>query len=536
MRLEPTDLDLQARQGIRLVLRGYLRETLRELTRLERATDGEALHDFRVSLRRLRSLARALTPRLPGELRRRQLRRLRDYANATGEARDAEVFLGLLAELRGGLTWRDVAALDWLAARLSEQAAGGHGQVAREQLAGYRKLARGLDEALVAAQEADEDAGRGRTLGRVLAECIESQTSDLLGALDEVKLASAMEPAHRARIAGKRLRYLLEPLRGCARADAAPAVAALKELQDRLGEMHDAHVLGEVIHGALLARAEERVRRAHSAVLGAGLDATVLRSASRDPLLRGLLVLDAQVADRAIRAFASLQADWLPSRRQELAAAVAGLCTGLSRPAAGESTSRRVFLLLRIPESIASEPITRVEMGWLPGPAPRSMLVREHGPAGAHQRLLGDEPGAVPRKLGADQFSLRWPETVHSRLACERRTVVRNGRQWTIDAVEPAGPILAETSVGRGEAFRLPRWLARELIRDVTEERAYQLERLAARRSRPPPGPPSGQAPPGELAGVEGGTPPHLDAPEDLTLGDRTATAGQILVSGPGEG
>src|SRR5262249_28122121 len=56
--------------------------------------------------------------------------------------------------------------------------------------------------------------------------------------------------AHAARIAAKRLRYLLEPaedVRGC-----KSIIQQLKGLQDDLGQLHDAHLLGQRVKDAIL--------------------------------------------------------------------------------------------------------------------------------------------------------------------------------------------------------------------------------------------------------------------------------------------
>jgi CHAD domain-containing protein len=74
-------------------------------------------------------------------------------------------------------------------------------------------------------------------------------------AIGAIRSASDVVAVHRARIETKRLRYLLEPLRG-----ARPVVDRLKALQDLLGELHDAHVLENVLRGVLEDRVAPRAR------------------------------------------------------------------------------------------------------------------------------------------------------------------------------------------------------------------------------------------------------------------------------------
>src|SRR5438128_2483508 len=88
--------------------------------RLPDTGDAEALHDFRVAMRRLRSTLRAYQPQLeavPAKLRRR----LRDLARATGEARDVEVQISWLERQRNELPAARRAGVPWLLSRLTQR-------------------------------------------------------------------------------------------------------------------------------------------------------------------------------------------------------------------------------------------------------------------------------------------------------------------------------------------------------------------------------------------------------------------------------
>jgi hypothetical protein len=141
-----------------------------------------------------------------------------------------------------------------------------------------------------------------------------------------------VEQAHAARIAAKRLRYLVEPLRGCTRADASPAVAALKDLQDLLGELHDAHVAAAAIADALVEAAIERARQAHSALVAGAPGPRALRLARGERITRGLVELDRRAVARATTSHASLVRDWPPARRAALENAVAAIAESLASP------------------------------------------------------------------------------------------------------------------------------------------------------------------------------------------------------------
>ena len=82
--------------------------------------DAEALHDYRVALRRLRSLLRAYAPwydPVPKHLRKR----LRRLVRATNAARDTEVQIEWLRHTLPRLKAGARSGLDWLLARLVER-------------------------------------------------------------------------------------------------------------------------------------------------------------------------------------------------------------------------------------------------------------------------------------------------------------------------------------------------------------------------------------------------------------------------------
>ena len=482
MRLEAAELDLGPADGARVVFRTLLLETEEALAQLESGKSREALHDFRVALRRLRSLARALRPWLGEWVRRKHERRLRDFAVATTETRDAEVQIGWLTEARERASAREAQAVDWLRARLEKQERAGY-QYATGKLAGsFRRFAQRRERALERrAGAAARDTGP--TFGESLAEIIRSQASELLAALEAVHGPFDVEHAHASRIAAKRLRYLLEPLRGNDRADAAPAVHILKELQDLLGELHDAHVLGSAIAATLVEVSAERARRAHAAVLAGGLGGQVLRLASRDALTRGLLLLDQRVAERATTAASNVTREWLPGRRAALEQAVATVVQALSPRAPGRAGSVRRFLLLRLPEELTERAPLECDVGWLPGPAPRAWLLRIAGPDGA-RCFMGRGSRLAQEEISAGQFATLWPQTGSCRLVRRRRLVVRGGQTWTIDEIGDGRLVVAEIAAPPGRQLRVPRWLRAVLVREVTGEKDYQDERLASRATR----------------------------------------------------
>ncbi|BDG10866.1 CHAD domain-containing protein [Anaeromyxobacter paludicola] len=248
--MKPGDdlLDLPAERGAARVALLLCREADEAAWRLRLGEDDEALHDFRVALRRLRSALRAWRAALPGKAGGPLARAVKEVAAWTGPARDAEVQRAWLASAREGLSPAGQAAADRLAARYEARRGAEAARLRDRAVPRWDRLSARLSRRLARRLEA---GGAGRApFGRALAERLREAQREVERRLWRVAGASDEARAHRARIAAKRLRYLLEPLRKSARASSKEAVAALKELQDLLGELHDRHVLaGEL--GAL---------------------------------------------------------------------------------------------------------------------------------------------------------------------------------------------------------------------------------------------------------------------------------------------
>jgi CHAD domain-containing protein len=261
--LAARQLGLPAALVARTHARTLAAEAAGALARLAAPEDPEALHDARVALRRLRSWLRAFEAEagVPNGI----ARRLRRLARSTGAARDLEVAVERLAELARRSRGERRAALERLARELARRRDAGRPALVAEASKRWRVLQRPLERALRA--DPVEIAPRFATLvaGRVAATSAPFRRPP--------PPARDWPALHQLRIAGKRVRYLLEPLR-----DAAPsslrALKALKELQEHLGAVNDAVVLEELLieHAAELAR---------EAVRGVGAPAAPTAAASR---------------------------------------------------------------------------------------------------------------------------------------------------------------------------------------------------------------------------------------------------------------
>ena len=204
------------------------------LKRLESASDPEALHDFRVALRRLRSLLRSYSE-YKDHLPRRCRKRLRRLARETGQARDREVQLAWLQqserEAELGCLGKDLRRM------LAKTAADEKARIRHRLPKAWQKLSPCL-ERLERWLESEEGAP---AFGAVHAGHLHDALSELNRALAEIKPGVPDDLIHQARIAGKRLRYLVLPLRG-ELPEADRVESELASLQELMGEFNDARV------------------------------------------------------------------------------------------------------------------------------------------------------------------------------------------------------------------------------------------------------------------------------------------------------
>jgi CHAD domain-containing protein len=231
-------LDSPAPAGIRLVAMGFLDEWLSSLPKLHAGDEDEALHDYRVALRKLRSWLRTF-----GEGGGKAQKQLSVLNEATGAARDLEV-------MQEWLEHDESAAAVHALARLK-----GHGHVevswldARSQKTAERLMERLSRYSLEVPLGSAAAVVPFSWMYAAALRRLHNELNDLalrVGALEDPDLL------HKVRIRAKRLRYALAPLKEWA--EIAEALRLLKERQDLLGELHDRHAFSGSLERLLLER------------------------------------------------------------------------------------------------------------------------------------------------------------------------------------------------------------------------------------------------------------------------------------------
>lgn len=265
--LTPEMLALPAPQAARIVAVALL-DAVRQGHERVLAKEGEGLHDLRVALRRLRSWLRAFRPELDDSVTKKTRRRLTELARDTNAARDAEVALAWI-ERQAGLPPRTSAGRRVMTSMLE-----------RERDAGLRDVRRALDKKLqrlvgrltreldfYLERQSVRGGTRVRLMAPVIADALRAEGRRFVTATRRVRSADDGRAAHRARIAAKRVRYLLEPLD--AEPEVPPLLETLSALQRSLGDMRDAHRLATRLVREIGERAATEARRRALATLGA---------------------------------------------------------------------------------------------------------------------------------------------------------------------------------------------------------------------------------------------------------------------------
>ena len=285
--------------------------------------DPEAVHDFRVALRRLRSWLRAFRPHLEDTVARKTERALGRVSRIAGEARDLEVqrewLLAAAADPKANMS----AAAAWLAPGLASSESGIVHRLGLEVVKTVPKVAARLARQLGQyTAEIDVDQGEvGPRMSVVMADRILEDLSAVRRCLNRVQRPSQVGESHLARIAMKRLRYLLEAL-DPALTPAALAVQRLALMQQALGDLHDAQVLaGRLARPGAKVPSKMRLTRAP-------FDGHFARGlAAQAPTLQQMAALRSALRARMASGF--YQAHRL-SRSRETTAAFAGV-TRLAR-------------------------------------------------------------------------------------------------------------------------------------------------------------------------------------------------------------
>ncbi|MEX2280915.1 MAG: CHAD domain-containing protein [Gemmatimonadota bacterium] len=447
---------LPAKRGIRLIALELLDRADSAFGRVSQPSDPAALHDFRVSLRRLRSHVRSYRPWLRESVDRKHERRIRRIARASNDSRDYEVQLDRLREIepandveeraRGNLESHFFEGMTEAAREFRSEALHDYPALSRELRIGFASYR----------AELRTDGGHEQQLARVAARLAARLRDELQDHLGAVLSIEHQDEAHDARIAGKKLRYLLEPFQlECG--PCVDAVDAMKDLQDALGHLHDLHLLLAALEDAIsdadlpdqsmFAALRERVSQRRSEVYDEVKFGYLDSSAA-------LVVDHARLAERALRQVKS---------HHEI---------------------ERKYLLKRMPRVKHAQQLL-IRQGYLPGEdiQERVRSVQDDG-GRKYYRTFKSVQGVrrieIEEETTEKMFKQLFALTKGQRIRKRRYVVQENGARWEIDRFLDRKLVLAEIELDSpDDPVELPRWLAALVVREVTDDPEYTNAKLA---------------------------------------------------------
>ena len=467
MKTPPNLPSLPVDEGSRRLALAHLQDAATARGRVTGSPDADALHDYRVAVRRLRSCLRAYAKPLRSSLGEKPLRRLRRLAHGTNRGRDLDVHLAWLGEQEPKVGEAERLGVAWLFERLTAD----RDRAWEDMLDLDERLFPRVHTRLVRRLSRfrttiDLDEGpRRRSTAAVAARRVRVAAGLLRERLRRVQGYSSVDAIHRARIAAKHLRYLLEPF-APAVSGGATTVDRLKALQDGFGDVHDAHVFGTELREAL-PDAE------HAASVGASL-------------VPGLEALMASLQARGQHAYDQIAPAWLGETADPFLSGVEALAQEIADLVDRDREVERKFLLTGLPTLPGAERSVEIEQGYLPGERLIERVRRIRSDKGEELvRTVKEGSGLtrleVEEPVSADVFDQLWPLTEGRRLRKRRYRVPDGDLTWEIDEFLDRDLVLAEVELaGRPADVEVPAWLQPHVDREVTEDDAYSNLRLAS--------------------------------------------------------
>lgn len=240
--LEP---DMDSRRAAKLICHSLLTVMQRNQQGVIDDIDTEFLHDFRVAMRRTRSLLSLMKNALEPEMCDRFKKEFRSLGQITGPVRDLDVQLLSEEECRARLPESLHLGLERFFAGLREARAAAQGVLAAHLAAPEcQAMLQDWQEHL----ESQDDEQNSDAIAPAARKIIRKQFVRMLREVEALDKHSTDDEVHEVRIHGKKLRYALEFFRSLYPAeDMARLISALKQLQDRLGLWNDLSVQEEML-------------------------------------------------------------------------------------------------------------------------------------------------------------------------------------------------------------------------------------------------------------------------------------------------
>jgi len=454
-----------------------------ERKRLKDPKDTEALHDFRVAVRRLRSWLRTYKMPLQGSVSGKNRDALRAVAHATNAPRDVQAHLEWLQARKELFAQDRRKGAEWLIKQLRARDETATRTLGEQVNAGFLALRRKLAERLQVYTRRLDDRAPEASFAVATARLVHDQAESLRERIACVRGRGDGDASHQARIAAKHLRYLLEPVAPDV-TEAPPLLSRLEELQDILGELHDAHVFAGEVSTAIATSAQDPDEDS-LLLLDRLPPLRRLWRRKHDPRRTGLEAILDELRRSMDESFGRFAGKWRGGAAREFWTGVEDVAATLRAGRPEEAAPRRRFLLSGLPNRLRGVRAVSIEQGYLPGDRLKERLVRvtNDGTTTFYRRMrveLGAKRTEVEERIAPSTFDRMWPLTKGRRLGLNRRHVPAGEVTWVVDELAGRRMVLAEVTVpAKGGAVEPPEWLRPFVVREVTDEEPYQGPKLA---------------------------------------------------------
>jgi CHAD domain-containing protein len=256
--------------GRRAILH-HLKKLRKSAPVVREGTDIEGVHDMRVATRSLRATLEMLeeTPAFDAGQLHDLRRRLRRLAQHLGEVRDLDVFLDRVATFEGSHP-TPPGGLRALRDILRKRRARANKRLLKEL--DRARTHRLLDELRWLAHHASGRGAAAPALVRQFAGSVIWRRYEAVLAFEAAIPDATPKTLHMLRIAGKRLRYVLELIDAADAAETHPALAVLHDAQDHLGTLHDDVVALQTVAELRAGRPHDDALTTYGAILAAERD------------------------------------------------------------------------------------------------------------------------------------------------------------------------------------------------------------------------------------------------------------------------
>jgi len=201
----------------------------------------------------------------------------------------------------------------------------------------------------------------------------------------------------------------------------------------------------------------------------------------------GFATLRRMLEDERRARFAAVEADWLHGRATGFFAAVRDVARAASMRGEPDREIERKYLLKRMPaiRSLEGVELLEIDQGYIPGErlAERVRRTRRGGEV-KYYRTVKVGKGISRTELEEETteriFRRLWPLTRGKRVRKQRYKIKDGGFTWEVDRFRDRRLVLCEVELPTEDTHaEPPKWLRREIVRDVTGEDEFTNINLA---------------------------------------------------------